>query len=114
MAVAVRTIGLTAGADSRKAKAAAGVTPRAIRLFATGTDAHSQPGSTTPAAPATGTARAGRFGSSRVKTEAGTNALIAPDSAVPSSMNGTACTVTESATVRQACTAGASPHLPTR
>ena len=32
MAVAVRTIGLIAGADSRNAKAAAGVTPRRIRL----------------------------------------------------------------------------------
>ncbi len=48
IAVAVSTTGLIAGADSRNANAAAGVTPRPIRLFATGTDAHSQPGSTTP------------------------------------------------------------------
>ncbi|CAM5308160.1 hypothetical protein SCYAM73S_00832 [Streptomyces cyaneofuscatus] len=90
MAVVVRTTGLTAGADSRKAKAAAGVTPRPIRLLATGIDAHSQPGRTTPAAPATGTASAGLRGSARSNTLAGTNALMAPDKAVPSSRNGNA------------------------
>lgn len=113
MAVAVRTIGLMAGADSRNAKAAAGSTPRRIRLCATGTDAHSQPGRITPAAPATGTASDGLRGSTRVNTRAGTNALMAPDRAVPSSRNGSACTVMERQTVRHACTAGSSIHRPT-
>ncbi len=113
IAVAVSTTGLIAGADSRNANAAAGVTPRPIRLFATGTDAHSQPGSTTPAIPATGTANAARLGSTFVNTRAGTNALIAPDSAVPSSRKGSACVVMARHTVRQACTAGASSHRPT-
>lgn len=112
-AVAVSTTGFTAGADSRNANAAAGVTPRPIRLLATGTDAHSHPGSTTPAIPATGTASAARFGSSRLKTRAGTNASIAPDRAVPSSRNGSACTVTARHTVRHACIAGWSNDRPT-
>jgi hypothetical protein len=54
--VAVSTIGLIAGADSRNASAAAGATPRRTIAPATGTEAHSQPGRTTPANPATGTA----------------------------------------------------------
>lgn len=54
--VATRATWLTAGADSGHAGAAAGATPRRIRLAATGTDAHSHPGSTTPVIPATGTA----------------------------------------------------------
>ena len=66
------TTGLIAGLESRNASAAAGATPRAIIPPATGTDAHSQPGSTTPAAPATGTARAGREGSALAKNDAGT------------------------------------------
>lgn len=111
-AVAVRTIGLTAGADSRNANAAAGVTPRPIRLLATGTDAHSHPGSTTPATPATGTASAPRRGSTRWNTEAGTKALIAPESAVPRRRKGSACTQTARHTVRHARTAGASIHRP--
>ena len=44
-----------AGAASRKARAAAGVTPRRISEPAIGTEPHSQPGSTTPAQLATGT-----------------------------------------------------------
>ncbi len=105
-AVAVSTIGLIAGAESRNANAAAGVTPRRIRLFATGTDAHSQPGRTAPATPATGTASAGCLGSTLVNRSAGTKALMAPDSAVPSSRKGSACTVMARQTVRQAATAG--------
>lgn len=54
------------------------------------TEAHSHPGSTTPATPATGTASAVRRGRTRWKTRSGTRALIAPDSAVPSSRKGVA------------------------
>ena len=61
-AVAVSTIGLIAGAASRNASAAAGVTPRRISEPAIGTLPHSQPGSTTPATLATGTASAGMPG----------------------------------------------------
>jgi hypothetical protein len=50
---------LIAGADSRNASAAAGVTPRRTRAPAMGTDPHSHPGSTTPATPAAG--RRGRL-----------------------------------------------------
>lgn len=111
-AVAVSTIGLIAGAESRKAKAAAGLTPRRIRLFATGTEAHSQPGSTTPATPATGTASAGRLGRILVNRSAGTKALIAPDRAVPRRRKGSAWTVMARQTVRQAATAGWFSHPP--
>lgn len=104
--VATRTTGLIAGADSRKASAAAGATPRRIRLPATGTDAHSQPGSTTPAAPATGTASTVRRGSTRWNTRSGTNAPIAADTTVPSSRNGTPWTVIAVNTVHQAATGG--------
>jgi hypothetical protein len=58
-AVAVNTIGLIAGADNKNANAAAGVTPRRTNAPAIGTDPHSQPGKTTPATLATGTANAG-------------------------------------------------------
>src|SRR5256884_7481024 len=78
-AVAVSTIGLIAGADSRNANAAAGVTPRRTSAPATGTDAHSHPGRTTPAIPATGTASAGRLGNARAKNDGGTNTAIIAD-----------------------------------
>ena len=55
-AVATSTTGLIAGAESRNANAAAGVTPRRSSPPAIGTEPHSQPGSATPAMPATGTA----------------------------------------------------------
>ncbi len=71
-AVAVRTMGLIAGAASRNANAAAGVIPRRTKAPAIGTEPHSQPGSTTPAAEATGTARTGRLGSSVAKADGGT------------------------------------------
>src|SRR3989442_6229724 len=109
-AVAVSTIGLIAGAERRKANAADGVTPRRIRLFATGTEAHSQPGRTTPATPATGTASAGLRGRIRVNRSAGTNALIAPDRTVPRRRKGSAWTVMARQTVRQAATAGWFSH----
>ena len=60
-AVDTSTTGLIAGAASRNASAAAGGTPWPMSRRATGTEAHSHPGSTTPAAPATGTAAAGRL-----------------------------------------------------
>src|SRR4051812_35424322 len=106
IAVAVSTIGLIAGAASRKARAAAGVTPRRISEPAIGTEPHSQPGSTTPATLATGTARAGFFGSARAQKEAGTNTAITADSTTPNTRNGTACTITETNTVIQVCNRG--------
>lgn len=104
--VATRTTGLTAGAESRNASAAAGATPRRIKLPATGTDAHSHPGSTTPAAPATGTARAWLRGNSRVKTRSGTKAPMAAETSAPSRRNGMPWTTTAVNTVHQAATGG--------
>lgn len=104
--VATTTTGLIAGADSRNASAAAGGTPRAINPRATGTDEHSQPGSTTPASPATGTAAAGRRGSTRVNTDAGTNTDRAVLSATPSTRNGSACTQIATNTVAHVRIAG--------
>ena len=94
-------MGLMAGAERRKARAAAGVTPRRTRAPATGTDAHSQPGSTAPAALATGTARAGCFGRARAKNDGGTNTAIAADSSTPSTRNGSGWTITATNTVIQ-------------
>ncbi len=104
--VATSTTGLIAGAESRNASAAAGVTPRRIRLPATGTEAHSHPGSTTPAVPATGTARAGWRGSKRVKTRSGTSAPTVAETSAPSRRNGTPWTTTAVKTVHQAATDG--------
>ena len=98
-AVETSTTGLIAGEASRNANAAAGATPRRISAPATGTDPHSQAGSTAPASPATGTAAAARRGSARSKKRVGTNAVIAADSTVPSMRNGSACTITETKTV---------------
>lgn len=106
-AVAVSTTGLTAGAASRKARAAAGVTPRRMREPAIGTEPHSQPGSTTPATLATGTARAGCRGSARAQNARGTKTAIAADSSTPKTRKGTACTSTETNTVVQVCIRGA-------
>ena len=50
-AVETSTTGLIAGEASRNANAAAGATPRRISAPATGTDPHSQAGSTAPAIP---------------------------------------------------------------
>ena len=98
-AVATRTTGLIAGAASRKASAAESGRPCPISRRATGTDAHSQPGSTAPASPATGTASAGRLGSSRPSAAGDTKAAISPDSTTPSTRNGNACTQTATNTV---------------
>lgn len=106
-AVAVSTIGLMAGAASRNARAAAGVTPRRIKEPAIGTAPHSQPGRMTPAALATGTARAGCRGRARAQNERGTNTAITAESSTPNTRNGTACTMTETKTVVQVARDGA-------
>ena len=100
-AVEASTTGLIAGADSRNAIAAAGVTPRFISAAETGTEAHSQPGRITPDALATGTASAGCLGSAFAKKDAGTNAVSAADSSTPSTRNGSAWTVTPTNIVAQ-------------
>ena len=104
--MAVSTIGLIAGAASRNASAAAGVTPRRISEPAIGTEPHSQPGSTTPAQLATGTASAGCRGSALAKNDRGTNTAMTADSATPNTRNGIACTITETKTVVQVCRRG--------
>lgn len=106
-AVAASTIGLIAGADSRNASAAAGVTPRRTSAPATGTEAHSQPGRTAPAIPATGTAREGRLGSARAKNDGGTNTAMIADSSTPRTRKGNAWTTTATNTVIQLCMTGA-------
>src|SRR5918998_4822968 len=73
---------------------------------ATGTDAHSQPGSTSPAAPATGTAAAGRVGNTPRSTAGERNAAIAPESSTPSTRNGSACTQMATNTVAAVCSTG--------
>ena len=98
-AVDTSTTGLIAGEASRNANAAAGATPRRMSAPATGTEPHSQAGSAAPAMPATGTAATGLRGSARSKNRAGTNAVIAADSSVPRTRNGSACTMTETKTV---------------
>src|SRR5688500_7515644 len=100
-AVDASTTGLMAGAEGRNAIAAAGVTPRLISAAETGTEAHSQPGRITPDALATGTARAGCFGSALAKNEAGTKAVRAAESSTPRTRNGSAWTVTPTNIVAQ-------------
>jgi hypothetical protein len=102
-AVAVNTIGLIAGAASRNANAAAGVTPRRINDPAIGTLPHSQPGNTTPAILAAGTANAGCLGNARAQNERGTYTAITADNATPKTRNGTACTNTDTNTVVHVC-----------
>ncbi len=92
---------MIAGAESRNAIAAAGVTPRFISAADTGTEAHSQPGRITPDALATGTARAGCLGSAFAKNDAGTNAVSAAESSTPSTRKGSAWTVTPTNMVAQ-------------
>src|SRR5215207_8608770 len=98
-AVDTSTTGLTAGAASRNAIAAAGGTPCCMSRRDTGTEAHSQPGSASPASPATGTAAAWLRGSSRRSACGGTNAAISPLISTPSTRNGNACTTTATKTV---------------
>jgi hypothetical protein len=102
-AVAVNTIGLIAGAASRNANAAAGVTPRRIKDPAIGTLPHSQPGSTTPASPAAGTASAGCRGRALAQNERGTYTAMTADSTTPNTRNGAAWTSTDTNTVVQVC-----------
>jgi hypothetical protein len=89
--VATSTTGLIAGAASRKVSAAAGCVPRRISEQATGTEAHSQPGSTMPAIPAASTWLPGRYGRNRRKASAGTNAASSAETITPSTRNGAAC-----------------------
>src|SRR5690606_15948694 len=107
-AVDTSTIGLTAGAASRKASAADGATPWPISRRATGTEAHPQPASTIPEAPATPTAADSLRGSTARSTLAGTNAAIAPLSNTPSTRNGRACTPIATKTVDAVRSAGTS------
>ena len=100
-AVATRTIGLIAGADSRNARAADGRTPRSINRWAMGTEPHSHPGRAIPQTPASGTASAADSGITLAKKLAGTNAAIAPDTSTPSTRNGVACTQMATKTVAQ-------------
>ena len=106
-AVATSTTGLIAGAASRNVSAAASGTPWPISRRATGTDAHSHPGSTRAAAPATGTAAAGRAGRARRSTAGDTNAAMTPESSTPNTRNGSACTQTATNTVAAVCRTGA-------
>jgi hypothetical protein len=106
-AVATMTTGLMAGADRRNASAAAGTTPRDMSRRAIGTEPHSQPGSTTPAAAATGTASAGRLGRRRGRKSAGTNAAMAPLTTTPRTRKGSAWKAMATKIVVQLWTAGA-------
>ena len=100
-AVATSTTGLTAGAASRKARAAPWGSPLRIKDCDTGTEAHSQPGSTMPATLAAGTASNGDLGVIRDSTSFGTKAAIAPDTSTPSTRNGRACTTIPMVSVPQ-------------
>ena len=70
-AVETSTTGLIAGADSRNVSAAAGMAPRETSRPAIGTEPHSHPGRAAPATAATGTANAGRSGSTRGRKSPG-------------------------------------------
>ena len=101
--MAVSTIGLIAGAASRNASAAAGVTPAAHqrtghrhrRALAAGQHHAGRPGHRHR--------EAGRRGSARAKNDGGTNTAITADSTTPNTRNGSACTTTETNTVVQVC-----------
>ena len=107
-AVDTSTTGFTAGAASRNDSAAAGATPCCTNRRAMGTEAHSQPGRATPAAPATGTASDVRAGSSRRSRSAGTKAAISPLTSTPNTRNGSACKQTATKTVAPVLIAGTS------
>jgi hypothetical protein len=66
---------------------------------AIGTDAHSHPGRTHPAAPAIGTASLVFFGRTRAKNVGGTYAAITADRTAPRMRNGVACTMIATKTV---------------
>src|SRR6202008_3424668 len=99
---ATSTIGFTAGAASRNVTATDAGTSCWMSRLVTGTAAHSQFGSATPAKPATGTASAGLRGSTRRNASAETNAAIAPLTSTPSPGNGRACMDTGTNTVAPA------------
>ena len=88
--MATSTTGLTAGAASRKARAAPWGSPLRINDCDTGTDAHSQPGSTMPATLAAGTASSGDLGVILDSRSFGTKAAMSPDTNTPSTRNGSA------------------------
>jgi hypothetical protein len=100
-AVATMTMGLTAGAASMNATAAAGCTPRAVRRPATGTEAHSHPGNAVPGNAAPGTASSADRGSSRSNTTGDTSAVMAPLTRTPSTRNGSAWVTMATNTVAQ-------------
>jgi hypothetical protein len=100
-AVATSTTGLTAGAASMNASAAAGWTPRAHKRPAIGTDAHSQPGSAVPASAAPGTASRVEDGRARSSTAGDTSAVIAPLTSTPRARKGRAWTTMATNTVVQ-------------
>ena len=107
-AVATSTTGLIAGAAKRNVRAAAGATPRAIKLLVIGTEAHSQPGNSAPDRPATGTAKAPLLGRTRRNTAGDTNAAIPALSSTPRARKGTACTTIAINIVDHVLTAGES------
>ena len=86
--------------------AAAGRTPDFMSAPPMGTDAHSHPGSTRPAQPATGTASTGFLGKIRCHSVGGTKAMIAPESSTPSIKKGSAWTTMEMKIVEAVVTAG--------
>ena len=73
-----------------KARAAGAGAPRATSRPATGTLLHSQPGTSTPASPATGTATDARRENTRARHPAGTKAAMAPLTRTPSTRKGRA------------------------
>ena len=95
------TMGLMAGAARRNVRAAPWGIPRETRRPATGTELHSQPGSSAPAAPAAGTASAVWRGTARAIQEAGTSAEMTALITVPSTRNGMAWRVRDTKMVDQ-------------
>ena len=98
-AVATKTTGLIAGAESMNVSAAAPWAPSPNSRRPTGTEPHSQPGNTAPPTPATATAATDRRGSQRASRSADTNAAISPLITTPSTRKGSAWTNTPQNTV---------------
>lgn len=90
-AVDTNTTGLMAGEAKRKVSAAAVGILRRMSDWATGTEAHSHPGSKNPAPAAAGTAKKGLSGVMWRRNESGTKAEMAPETITPNTRNGTAC-----------------------
>ena len=87
--MATSTTGLIAGADSRKASAAAAGAPRSTSRRAIGTEPHSHPAERTGQG-GDRDGSAGLLGSDRANRHGGTNAAIAALIVTPSTRNGTA------------------------